>query len=172
MPAQFICFSISFILVLFNLFIRGDTLEILAKMKDAFFITGTTLLAIKLTRDGWEMPAAGLIILSIGWGVVFAATDFFGQTAAVTMLSSASYFIFPAMILITFYKPFNWWIKILCWGCILNFIIYLIKNLYYPQIMFNLFIDVANLITIHIVSMAWALFFFFEHRRNKKMISN
>ena len=66
-PAQLTCFSISFILVFVIQFVHyGDMFEILIKMNDTFFMTGTTLLSIKLARDGWEMPAAGLIILAIG----------------------------------------------------------------------------------------------------------
>ena len=172
-PAQFICFSISFILVLIIQFAHyGILFEILLKMNDAFFITGTTLLSIKLARDGWEMPAAGLIILAIGWGVIFAATDFFGQKAAIEMLSSAFYFIFPAMILITFYKPFYLWIKILCWICIVNFLIGLIKKMFYPEVVFNIIIVVMNMTIVHVVSLAWAFFFFLKHKKELKKISN
>jgi hypothetical protein len=172
-PAQLICFSVSFILGVFTLATHGALTEILNKMKDAFFITGTTLLSIKLTRDGWEMPAAGLIILAIGWAVVFAATDFFGQKAGIEMLSSAFYFIFPAMILITFYKPFYLWIKILCWICVFNFLFALIKKIYYPQLIFNVIIIALNILIIHIVSMAWAFYFFLKHKKEKsRNISN
>lgn len=166
-PAQMICFSISFSLTLFTIFIHGVHSEILFKLKDVFFITGTTLLSIKLTRDGWEMPAAGLILLAIGWAVIFAATDFFGQKAAIDMLSSAFYFMFPAMILITFYKPFYLWIKILCWVCIVNFLLMLIKKIYYPELIFNIIIVGINITIIHIVSLAWGFFFLFKHRKEK-----
>ena len=170
-PAQMFCFWFSFILVLCIIFIHVNLAitEMAIKLKDVFFITGTTLLSIKLTRDGWEMPAAGFIILAIGWGVLFAVTDNFGQQIAKEMASSAFYFLIPAMVLITFYKPFKWWLKVLCLLCLIPFFMSLIDKISYsgkkePNPIWS-YIDILS---IHLISLIWACFFFFNHRKQIK----
>ena len=80
-PAQLICFLSSAITLIQAIIIGGHVADVLIKFTDALFITGTTLLSVKLARDGDEMPAAGFILLAIGWGVLFASTDFYTQIA-------------------------------------------------------------------------------------------
>ena len=62
--SQLICFLFASVIgFMADLFIKEG--------RDAIFITGTILVAIKLAREGWDMTAAGYTLLSIACGVFF-----------------------------------------------------------------------------------------------------
>ncbi len=73
------------------------------KLADAVFITGCGLVAMKLARKGWDLPAAGFTALSIAWGVFFLAKDFRGRDVGNDIFASAFYFLLPSLRLIVFY---------------------------------------------------------------------
>lgn len=167
-PAQLICFLLSFLFLLQTLLIHGTATPVLMRMKDTFFITGTTLLSIKLTRDGWEMPAAGFIILAIGWGVLFAATDLLEEKTGFYNLASAFYFVLPAMVLMTFFKPFPVWLKILLIMNIIPFLVSVAIKIANPKSVHIIYWSVINILFMHIVSLIWSIYFFVQHRKQRK----
>lgn len=169
-PAQLICFIGSILMLLQSFIIHGPVTEVLVRVKDALFITGTTLLSIKLARDGWEMAAAGFIILTIGWGVLFAATDNLGKKIGYDNLASAFYFVAPAMILMTFYRPFKFWIKLLLIINITPFLLSLAFKIANAKSDSIIFLSVINILFMHIVSIIWSIYFFAEHRKLKRII--
>lgn len=69
--AQLICFLLATILGFSDDLFGAGFQQIIYKFVDAIFITGTVLVAMKLAREGWDMPAAGYTLLSIAWGVFF-----------------------------------------------------------------------------------------------------
>jgi hypothetical protein len=69
--AQLICFLLATILGFSADLFGAEFRQILYKFVDAIFISGTILVAMKLAREGWDMPAAGYTLLSIAWGVFF-----------------------------------------------------------------------------------------------------
>jgi len=75
-PAQFLAFALACALGLFGGFFPSAFSSIAYKLADAVFITGCVLVAMKLARKGWDLPAAGYTVLSIAWGVFFLAKDF------------------------------------------------------------------------------------------------
>jgi len=169
-PAQLICFLGSILCLIQSFIIHGPVTEVLVRVKDALFIMGTTLLSIKLARDGWEMAAAGFIILTIGWGVLFTATDNLGKGAGYDNLASAFYFVAPAMILITFYKPFKFWVKLLLIINITPFLVSLAFKIADAERNSIIYLSVINILFMHIVSLIWSIDFFVEHRRQKRTI--
>jgi len=169
-PAQLICFIGSILWLIQSLIIHGPVTEILVRVKDALFITGTTLLSIKLARDGWEMAAAGFVILTIGWGVLFTATDNLGKEIGNDNLASAFYFVAPAMILLTFYKPFRFWLKLLLIINITPFLVSLAFKIANADRNSIIFLSVINILFMHIVSLIWSIYFFVEHKRLKRTI--
>jgi hypothetical protein len=169
-PAQLVCFVFSFLCLVQSFFISAPVTEILVRVKDAFFISGTTLLSIKLARDGWDMAAAGFIILTIGWGVFFAATDNLGRKIGYENLASAFYFIAPAMILIAFYEPFKFWIKLLLIINITPFLISLAFKIAKVDSTSIIYLSIINILFMHLVSLIWSIYFFVEHRKQKRVI--
>jgi len=167
-PAQLVCFLGSFLFLIQSLFIHGPVTEVLVRMKDAFFITGTTLLSIKLARDGWEMAAAGFILLSIGWGVLFTASDNLGENMGYNNLASAFYFVAPSMILIVFYKPFKTWVKLLLIINITPFLVSLAFKIAAASSASIIYLSVINILFMHFVSLVWSISFFVEYRRLKR----
>lgn len=169
-PAQLVCFLGSFLFLIQSLFIHGPVTEVLVRVKDAFFITGTTLLSIKLARDGWEMAAAGFIILTIGWGVLFTASDNLGEKMGYNNLASAFYFVAPSMILIAFYKPFKIWVRLLLIINITPFLVSLAFKIANADSNGIIYLSVINILFMHIVSLIWSISFVVEHRRLKRNI--
>jgi len=167
-PAQLICFVSSFLCLIQSLFIHGPVTEVLVRIKDASFITGTSLVSIKLVRDGWEMAGAGFIILTIGWGVLFTASDNLGHQSGFNSLASAFYFIAPAMILMTFYKPFKLYIKILLLINITPFLVSLAFKIADIKGDSIIYLSVINILFMHIVSVIWSIHLFGEHRKQKQ----
>jgi hypothetical protein len=171
-PAQFICFFGSAITLIQAIIIGGHVADVLIKFTDALFITGTTLLSVKLARDGDEMPAAGFILLAIGWGVLFASTDFMNQKVGVHIVSSAFYFVFPAMILMTFYKKFKLWLRILLILNIVPFQVSMVLEMFNPESEHILYWSYANILFMHIVSIIWSIFFFIQYKKEKRRLTN
>jgi hypothetical protein len=134
------------------------------------------LLSIKLARDGWEMAAGGFIILTIGWGVLFAATDYLGEKAQYNNLASAFYFVAPAMILMAYYKPFRFWIKVLLIVNITPFCISLAFKIAQINNAGIIYLSVINILFMHLVSLVWSFYFYREYkklkRENHSIISN
>ena len=169
-PAQLACFIFSFLCLIQSEVFHGPVTEILVRFKDALFITGTTLLSIKLARDGWEMASGGFIILTIGWGVLFTASDYIGQRAGYNNLASAFYFVAPAMILMAFYKPFKLWIKVLLIVNISPFMISLAFKIAEMKDESIFYLSVINVLFMHVVSLIWSLYFFMEYKKLKRAI--
>lgn len=167
-PGQFICFISSAITLIQAIIIGGHVADVLIKFTDALFITGSTLLSVKLARDDDEMPAAGFILLAIGWGVLFASTDFMNQKVGVHIVSSAFYFVLPSMILMTFYKKFKLWLRILLILNIVPFQVSMVLEIFNPESERILYWSYTNILFMHIVSIIWSMFFFIQYKKGKK----
>ena len=89
--AQIICFLLASIFGFTADVFNDATRQIIYKFVDSLFITGTLLVAMKLAREGWDMPAAGYTLVSIAWGSLFLAKDF--QQLSVGQDISASSFL-------------------------------------------------------------------------------
>ncbi|AMJ65550.1 hypothetical protein [Hymenobacter sp. PAMC 26628] len=70
-PAQLIAFLLACARGLTRGFFPPAAAVIAYKFADAVFVTGCVLVAMKLARKGWDLPAAGYAVLSIAWGVFF-----------------------------------------------------------------------------------------------------
>ena len=165
--AQFICFLLATVLGFAADLFEKESREIIYKLVDAIFITGTVLVAIKLAREGWDMAASGYTLLSIAWGVFFLAKDFQEQSVGVDILASSFYFLLPSMILIFFYTPFPLFIRITGLLTIVPSLIALIlvktgatksDHLLWRKISYQ---------AVHIVSLFWGFFFVWQYRRTK-----
>ncbi|HVX28379.1 MAG TPA: hypothetical protein VHB70_18675 [Parafilimonas sp.] len=168
-PAQLLCFVFSLLCLIQSFFIPPPITEILVRFKDSFFITGTTLLSIKLARDGWEMAASGFIILTIGWGVLFTATDYLGENTGYINLASAFYFVAPSMVLMAYYKPFNFWIKLLLIINIIPFLLSVALKIAQVKGSEIIYLSVINILFIHFVSLVWSIYFFLKHKKLKRI---
>ena len=165
---QLIFFSIALLtpFIIFPFSHSHKTGEIIAKIIDMLFVSGTILLAVKLAREGWDMAAAGYTILGIGWGVLFAALDFESLQLDLEVRTSAAYFFLPSMILICFYRPFPWWIKAATICCIIPFFIALLFQKSgdgYENLVGNLVMIGFNL--FHLTSLLWGIFFLWQHKK-------
>lgn len=164
--AQLICFLLASILGFSADFFGTEFRQIIYKFVDAIFITGTILVAMKLAREGWDMPAAGYTLLSIAWGVFFLAKDFHQQDVGSDILASSFYFLLPSMILIAFYGRFPLFIKIITIFTILPSLIGLIyvkSETISPA--YHLWRKISYQ-SVHIVSLVWGFFFYLMHKRN------
>jgi hypothetical protein len=163
--AQLVCFALASLLgLLADLFGSGGS-QIIYKSVDAIFITGTILVAMKMAREGWDMAAAGYMSLSIAWGVFFLAKDFQSQKVGTDILASSFYFLLPSMILIAFYKPFPFLIKLIGLLTIIPSLIGLILlKSDAPESSFGIWRKTSYQ-SVHLTSLCWAIFIFWQHRK-------
>ena len=166
MPAQFICFIIAGLTgILGNAFLSKTVTPIASKFADAIFITGCILVAMKLARKGWDLPASGYTVLSIAWGVFFLSKDFATQEVGKDIFSSAFYFLFPSLTLIAFYRPFPAWIKGLTLAVMLPSLIGLIIIKLQILLDYESIARKVNYVLIHVISMIWGSYFYWTYRR-------
>ena len=167
---QLSIFVIAFILANFVApFLPKISSEMVFKMVDMLFICGTILLAFKLAREGWDMAAAGFTILGIGWGIIFAAMDFQHFELDMEVRTSAAYFFIPCMILIAYYRPFSWWIKLITIWCMVPFVISLLMQKLNPHNEKTIEIWLlAGFTSFHITSLIWGGFFYRQYRKQIK----
>ena len=163
---QLICFLFATVLGFSADLFGADFRQIIYKFVDAIFITGTILVAMKLAREGWDMPAAGYTLLSIAWGVFFLAKDFQQQEVGSDILASSFYFLLPSMILITFYGRFSIFIKIITLISILPALISLIYVKMETSSQAYLLWRKISYQSVHIVSLFWGLFIYRMRREN------
>ena len=163
--AQLICFLLASILG-FSADLFSDKYgPVIYKFVDATFITGMILVAMKLAREGWDMPAAGFTLLSIAWGIFFLAKDFQRQDVNLDILGSTFYFLLPSMILIAFYDRFPLFIRIISLVTIIPSLIGLIYN---KTGITSEDYEVWRKISyqsVHIASIFWAFYFYRVWRR-------
>lgn len=164
--AQLICFLLATILGFSADLFGPGFQQIIYKFMDAIFITGTVLVAMKLAREGWDMPAAGYTLLSIAWGVFFLAKDFQKQEVGSDILASSFYFLLPSMILISFYKRFPLLIKIMGLLTILPALIGLIYIKMGTSTAAYFTWRKISYQSVHILSLFWGFFFYTISKRN------
>lgn len=167
--AQLICFILAIVLGFVADVFDKEGREIVFKLVDSIFITGTILLAMKMARESWDMAAAGYTLLSIAWGVFFLSKDFAEQTVGVDILASSFYFLLPSMILISFYTPFPLIIKVIGLLTIVPSLIGLIfiktdaakaDYLLWRKISYQ---------AVHFTSICWGFFFLWQRKAIKKV---
>ncbi len=164
-PAQFIAFLLACAMGLLGGFFPPAVSAVAYKFADAVFITGCVLVAMKLARKGWDLPAAGYTVLSIAWGVFFLAKDFRRLEVGNDIFASAFYFLLPSLVLIIFYQPFPRWLKALT---LLGFVPSLIELLILKSGTGRAYEDLVRTTgyqLIHLVSLAWGTFFYRQYRR-------
>ncbi|WP_210521678.1 hypothetical protein [Hymenobacter terricola] len=164
-PAQFIAFGLACALGLLGGFFPPAVSAIAFKLADAVFITGCVLVAMKLARKGWDLPAAGYTVLSIAWGVFFLAKDFRRLDVGNDIFASAFYFLLPSLVLIVFYQPFPRWIKALT---LLGLVPSLTELVLLKSGTGQAYEDVVRTTgyqLIHLVSLVWGAFFYWQYRR-------
>ena len=164
-PAQFLAFALACALVLFSSLFPSAFSGIAYKLADAVFITGCVLVAMKLARKGWDLPAAGYTVLSIAWGVFFLAKDFRRLDVGNDIFASAFYFLLPSLGLIVFYHPFPRWLKAFTLlGCVPSLLELIIlksgRGGAYED-----FIRTSGYRLIHLLSLTWGAFFYWQYRR-------
>jgi hypothetical protein len=59
--AQLICFVLASIFSFTADLFSSEGQQIIYKFVDSIFITGTLLVAMKLAREGWDMPAQDIL---------------------------------------------------------------------------------------------------------------
>lgn len=166
-PAQFISFLLAGVIgLLGDALLNRPATTIAFKFADAIFITGCILVAMKLARKGWDLPAAGYTVLSIAWGGFFLAKDFASQEMGRDIAGSVFYFLLPSLILIALYRPFPLWIKLLTLAAMLPSLLQLIV------LKTDTLSDYENLIRklgftlIHLISLVWGSFFYWQYQRD------
>lgn len=167
-PIQLICFLMSFLVGIFFDFFSEPVSEKLLKINVAFFVTGIILLAMKMAREGWDMAAAGYTMLAIGWGAFFASLDFSDQKVGAHIFASAFYFILPSTILISMYKPFPWWIKLLLLWCNIPFYMVLLTVTKGNDLSGSGWVSLG-FASLHITSIIYGVFFFIRYRSARKV---
>ena len=109
-PAQLLAFALAGALVLFGSLFPSAFSGIAYELADAVFVTGCGLVAMKLAREGWDLPAAGYTVLVIAWGVFSLAKNFRQLDVGNDVFASAFCFLLPSLGLIVFYHPFPRWL--------------------------------------------------------------
>ena len=170
--AQLICFLFAAFFGFAADLIGAESRQIIYKFVDAFFITGTILIAMKLAGDGWEMPAAGYTLLSIAWGVFFLAKDFHEQSVGEDIFASAFYFLLPSMLLISFFTRFPLLIKIISMVAIIPSLIGLIAVKTGISLSDYDILRKISYQAIHITSLFWGFFFLLQYRKSKSTQNN
>jgi hypothetical protein len=166
--AQLICFLFATLLGFTgDIFDKGGR-EIVYKLVDSIFITGTILVAMKMAREAWDMAAAGYTLLSIAWGVFFLAKDFQQQTIGDDILASSFYFLLPSMILISFYKPFPLLIKIIGLLTIIPSLVGLILIKTKAEEADFLIWRKFSYQSVHFTSLCWGFFLLWQRKKEMK----
>ena len=163
--AQFLAFTLASALVLLGNFLPSAYAGMAYKLADAVFITGCVLVAMKLAREGWDLPATGYTVLSIAWGVFFLAKDFRQLEVGNDIFASAFYFLLPSLGLIACYRPFPRWLKAFT---LLGFVPSLLELIILKSGRGGTYEDLvrtAGYRLIHLLSLAWGTFFYWQHRR-------
>jgi hypothetical protein len=164
--AQLICFLLAFCMPLLTSIIPEHRDAFYWKSADALVITGTVLLAIKSARDGWEMAAAGFTLISIAWGGYFIQHDFSNETSQ-GVLASSFYFFLPSMILISFYGPFKWWIRLLTiLSVIPPFVVLILVSYKAKEETIDLW-RTTNFKFLHLTALFWGLAVFYNYRKHR-----
>ena len=167
-PAQFIAFALACAMGLLGGLFPPSVSAVAYKFADAVFITGCVLVAMKLARKGWDLPAAGYTVLSIAWGVFFLAKDFRRLEVGNDIFASAFYFLLPSLVLIVFYQPFPRWVKALT---LFGFVPSLIELIILKSGAGRTYEDIVRTTgyhLIHLVSLIWGTFFYWQHRREMR----
>ena len=160
---QFFCFLSA---LLISYIIPENTTALSFKAADALVMTGTVLLAIKLARDGWEIAAAGFTLLAIAWGGYFIQHDISGEPGK-GILASSFYFFLPSMIMICFYQPFPWWVKLITIVSVIPpFIILIFEDRYASSNELDL-LRGFNFKFLHFTTLCWGTFFVYPMFRNR-----
>ena len=136
------------------------------KVADALVMTGTVLLAIKSARDGWEIAAAGFTLLAIAWGGFFIQHDISGE-AGRGIVASSFYFFLPSMLMICFYQPFPWWIKLITIVSVIPLLIVLLVEGKYLIINSDFSFRELNFKFLHFTTLCWGSFFVYSLVRNR-----
>lgn len=137
------------------------------KAADSLVMTGTVLLAIKLARDGWEIAAAGFTLLAIAWGGYFIQHDISGESGK-GILASSFYFFLPSMLMICFYQPFPWWVKLITLlSVIAPFIILVIESSGSDASQLRVWTGI-NFKFLHFTTLCWGTFFIYPFFLRKK----
>ena len=168
--AQLICFLIATFLGFIADIFDKEGRDIVFKLVDSIFITGTILVAMKMAREGWDMTAAGYTLLSIAWGVFFLAKDFQEQTVGDDILASSFYFLLPSMILISFYTPFPLLIKIIGLLTIIPSLVGLILIKTKADEADFLIWRKISYQSVHATSLCWGFFLLWQRRKEMKQI--
>ena len=164
-PALFICFVIASSIGFTGDLWPVELKPIFYKAADSFFITGCIIVAMKLARKGWDLPASGYTVLSIAWGVFFLAKDFRGHEIGNDIFASAFYFLLPSMILISLYKPFPLFIKVLTLITIIPSLVVLISLKTETILSYDDIIRKLGYLIIHFASLFWGTFFFWKYKK-------
>lgn len=163
--AQFICFIIASFSGFTGDLWPSEFKPMVYKFADSLFITACILVAMKLARKSWDLPASGYTILSIAWGVFFLAKDFRGQEIGNDIFASAFYFLLPSMVLISLYRPFPLFIKILTLITIIPSLIVLISLKTETILSYDDIIRKMGYQVLHFVSLVWGTFFFWSYKK-------
>lgn len=168
--SQLFIFTLAFILPFIASQLPEKTGEPIFKTVDMLFICGTILLSVKLAREGWDMAAAGFVILGIGWGILFAAMDFAHLHMDMEVRTSAAYFFVPCMLLIACYRPFPWWLKLLTIWCMVPFVIALVLQKTNPhnEALIRNWLILGGFNSFHTVSLIWAIFFYRQWKKQHR----
>lgn len=166
--AQLLCFLLATLLGLVADVFGPGLQQSVYKFVDAIFITGTILVAMKLAREGWDMPAAGFTLLSIAWGVFFLAKDFQKQEVGSDILASSFYFLLPSMILIAFYGRFPLFIKIIGLITVLPSLIGLIYTKTGASTEAYFIWRKLSYQSVHLLSVFWGVYFYIVLKRNQQ----
>lgn len=159
---QFFCFLIAFLITI----ISPKTTQNF-KAADSLVMTGTVLLAIKLARDGWEIAAAGFTLLAIAWGGYFIQHDISGESGK-GILASSFYFFLPSMLMICFYQPFPWWLKLITLSSVIApFIILVIESSGSDAGQLRAWTGI-NFKFLHFTTLCWGSFFAYSLLRNRE----
>ena len=158
---QFFCFLAAFLITI----IFPKTTQNF-KAADSLVMTGTVLLAIKLARDGWEIAAAGFTLLAIAWGGYFIQHDISGESGK-GILASSFYFFLPSMLMICFYQPFPWWLKLITLSSVIApFIILVIESSGSDAGQLRAWTGI-NFKFLHFTTLCWGSFFVYSLLRNR-----
>ena len=151
---------------IFPMYSHGQ--NFLWSLVNASFITGCILSSVQLADKKWILPAGGFILISIAFIAFFTLIPC-DTAEKIHEVAKNVLLILPAMAMISTYKPFPVWVKILGFiSCIPFILILIFTNMNMEQFDFNLTFGIGYFL-IELTAVVWGIYFIKALKKEAKV---
>lgn len=136
-------------------------------LANASFITGCVLSSVQLADKKWIIPAGGFILISIAFIAFFTLIPCDSEEKMREVAKNVL-LILPAMAMISSYKPFPFWVKILGFlSCVPYILILILAEINLEIKGFVIFLG-AGYFLIEVTAVCWGIYFIKAMKKEEK----